>query len=104
MHLRLAYINPHTTPFKVWVGGSLLFLHQLCQHQVQRRHQADHVQLHAVHLRRGDVLPTEPNSDDPPLQRIVTMLPTVLQCFILYLRKCRSPILFALHYCSVLFD
>ena len=88
----------------VWLAGCVLLLHQFRQHQVQRRHQADHVELHAVHLSSGDVLPTEPNSDDPPLQWIVTMLPTVLQCFILYLRKCRSLILFALHYCSVLFD
>ena len=57
----------------VWLGGGLLLLHQFRQHKVQRRHQADHVQLHAVHLRRRDVLSTEPNSDDSSLQWIVTM-------------------------------
>ena len=55
----------------VWLGGCVLFLHQLRQHEVQWRHQADHVQLHALHLRRGHVLPPEPNTHDTALRRIV---------------------------------
>ena len=53
----------------VWLGRCLLLLHQLRQHQVQRRHQADHVQLHALNLRSGDVLPSEPNTNDSSLCR-----------------------------------
>ena len=60
----------HFTPAQVWVGGSLLFLHQLRQHEVQRRHEADHEQLHALHLRRGHVLPAEPHAHDPTLLRL----------------------------------
>ena len=55
---------PHITPAQVRLGGSLLLLHQLCQHKVQRRHQADHEQLHALHLCRGHVLPAEPHAND----------------------------------------
>ena len=61
---------PHFTLDQVRLGGSLLLLHQLCQHEVQRRHQADHEQLHALHLGCGDVLPAEPDANDPPLLRL----------------------------------
>ena len=53
------------------LGGRLLLLHQLRQHQVQRRHQADHEQLHALYLGRGDVLPPKPHANDPPLLWLV---------------------------------
>ena len=56
------------------LGGGLLLLHQLRQHEVQRRHEADHVQLHALHLRRGHVLPAEPHSYDAAIRWIILEL------------------------------
>ena len=89
----------------VRLGGRLLLLHQFRQHEIQRRHQADHVQLHAVHLRRGDVLPAEPNPDDSALQWIVTILTRLAMLLIVFANVPISNfICIALLYCSVLFD
>ena len=55
------------TSVQVRLGGSVLLLHQLCQHEVQRRHQANHEQLHALHLCCRHVIPAEPHAHDPTL-------------------------------------
>ncbi len=53
------------------MGRHLLLLHLVCQHQVERRHQANHVELHALDLGRRNVLPPEPDSDDAARNNII---------------------------------
>ena len=63
-------VRPHDADEVVRLDRPLLLLHQLRQHQAQRRHQADHEQFHALHLRCGHVLPPEPHADDFTLLRL----------------------------------
>ena len=40
---------------------------------VQRRYEADYVELHAEHLRGGDELPAEPESDAAAILQLVSL-------------------------------
>ena len=77
----LLHVRPHDEDQVVWLGGCLLLLHLLCQHQVQWWHQADHEQLHVVHLRCGHVLLAEPNADDSPVLGIREQIKGILLQF-----------------------
>ena len=59
-------VRPDDEDEVVRVDRPLLLLHQFRQHQAQRRHQANHEQLHVEHFGGRHVLPPEPSAHDAP--------------------------------------